>query len=855
MDLKKYTSLVGALLFACITSAQGNTWTQKASLVSPIPRSFGCGFAIGTKGYVGGGYSGTQVFIGGFLKDFWEYDVATNVWTQKADLGGGPRGGMVSFSIGTKGYMGTGATGTTSFFTKDFWEYNPQTNLWTRKADLPGEARCSASGFTIGSKGYILCGRGGVNGPLADTWEYDPVPNAWLQKATFRGVARDEAGAFSIGTKGYLGCGQVNGNERPKDFWELDPVANTWTRKSDFAGALNRGKFGFSIGAKGYIGGGETSRETWEYDPSTDRWTQKANLGVSSVGNFNACRGASTFTIGSKGYVCSGDLLSTVTKRCRDLWEYDPAVNTWTEKRALGNLGGRRRVATGFNIGSKGYIGTGWDGYALIKDFWEFEPNGGNGVWSQKADFGGSARENAVGFSVGTKGYIGTGADATGQRQDFWEYDPGTNTWTQKADFGGGARQCAVGFGIGAKGYIGTGRVGKTTLKNDFWEYSPGSNTWVQKANFGGAARQAAAAFTIGGKGYIGTGSTPAVAKDFWAYDPVSNSWTRTVDFGGSARMEAVGFTAGMKGYIAMGSSTGSDALGDVWEFDPNSGAWTERANFTGSNRRTGIGFTTGSKGYVGTGLSSTAYLDDLWEYTPPTACSATPIRLTLNTDSKGFETSWDIVVAGENNPVCNGSRYGSVITVNEVCCLLGGKYDLRVFDAGNDGISTGGFMLSNDFNGERIIDNLANGGFTSVSRAPVSFTLPLGPNRLVSASCDQMSLTKTSVIQAVIDPRVTAQLTASPSNSGYEFEFFDPIGGVGGFTRVVFQSISTPGSALASNTTVPVGERPAYLKLSAVGTGNAALPIGKLLNVRVRVRINGVTSNHGPVCRLKVVS
>src|SRR5262245_18554267 len=77
-------------------------------------------------------------------------------------------------------------------------------------------------------------------------------------------------------------------------------------------------------------------------------------------------------------------------------------------------------------------------------------------TWKRKADFGGTARHGAVGFSIGSKGYIGTGFDDS-NRKDFWEYDPATNAWTQKADFGGVARSFAPGFSIGSKGYIGTG--------------------------------------------------------------------------------------------------------------------------------------------------------------------------------------------------------------------------------------------------------------------------------------------------------------------------------------------------------------------------------------------------------------
>ena len=42
------------------------------------------------------------------------------------------RGNTVGFSIGTKGYIGSW------LITNEFWEYDPATNIWTQKASLPG---------------------------------------------------------------------------------------------------------------------------------------------------------------------------------------------------------------------------------------------------------------------------------------------------------------------------------------------------------------------------------------------------------------------------------------------------------------------------------------------------------------------------------------------------------------------------------------------------------------------------------------------------------------------------------------------------------------------------------------------
>src|SRR5687768_11906654 len=73
-------------------------------------------------------------------------------WTQMANFGGTARWRAVGFSIGTKGYIGTGNDGVDK---NDFWEWDQATNVWTQKANFTGTARSGAVGFSIGTKGYI----------------------------------------------------------------------------------------------------------------------------------------------------------------------------------------------------------------------------------------------------------------------------------------------------------------------------------------------------------------------------------------------------------------------------------------------------------------------------------------------------------------------------------------------------------------------------------------------------------------------------------------------------------------------------------------------------------------------------
>lgn len=294
---------------------------------------------------------------------------AADTWTQMEDFGGSARHSAVGFSIGSKGYIGTGQCDG-GVLTNDFWEYDPDTETWAQKTNFGGTGRLLAVGLSIRDKGYI--GMGAIWNPtwtfFKDFWEYDPASDTWTQKADFGGTVRRSPAGFSIGDKGYVGTGYYYENWTNiycNDFWEYDPDANTWTQKADFAGARRSDAVGFSIGNKGYIGtgyiGGET-RDFWEYDPDTDTWTRKADFGG--------------------------------TARC---------------------------TAVGFSIGTKGYIGTGNDRYGMTKDFWEYDPAAD--TWTRMEDFGGAARNYSVGFSIANRGYIGTG-QAGGYAIDFWEYEP-----------------------------------------------------------------------------------------------------------------------------------------------------------------------------------------------------------------------------------------------------------------------------------------------------------------------------------------------------------------------------------------------------------------------------------------------
>lgn len=203
--------LLALFSFFCAEAGAQGSWTKKADLTN---LEGAVGFSIGTKGYVGTGMNNSGVWT----NTLWEWNQPTNTWTQKASMSGAGRKWATGFSIGTKGYIGTGDDGANQ---NDFWEYDTSTDSWTQKANFGGTPRRYAVGFSIGTSGYIGTGWDGTN-IEKDFWEWNQATNVWIQNINFGGTARYTSAGFSIGNKGYIGAGR-DGNTYYNDFWEFDP--------------------------------------------------------------------------------------------------------------------------------------------------------------------------------------------------------------------------------------------------------------------------------------------------------------------------------------------------------------------------------------------------------------------------------------------------------------------------------------------------------------------------------------------------------------------------------------------------------------------------------------------------------
>jgi N-acetylneuraminic acid mutarotase len=292
------------------------------------------------------------------------------------DFPGHPRENAVSFVINGKGYMGLGRyyDDLEEILLKDFWELDLASRVWTQKNDFPAGGRNGAVAFVVGDKGYVATGFDGSWEGSDRFYQYDPVSDQWTFNGVYPGGRMAFSVAFSIAGKGYVGAGMTFESKAVIAFYEYDPTVDpsrSWTRKADFPGDPVLFPMAFSIGNKGYVGFGHNadlhSHQLWEFDPSVNSWSRKQDCPTEKIMSLS-----SAFVIGGKAYVGMGGY-PYVDKK---IWRYDPITNTWTNDGLF--RGSARYAASVFTLSDRALIGIGYngqDGNVYFGDFVQYIPD------------------------------------------------------------------------------------------------------------------------------------------------------------------------------------------------------------------------------------------------------------------------------------------------------------------------------------------------------------------------------------------------------------------------------------------------------------------------------------------------
>ena len=275
------------------------------------------------------------------------------------------------------------------------------------------------------------------------------------------------------------------------------------------------------------------------------------------------------------------------TSDTNDLWVYNPATHTWTQKIApsllnspgvygtqgtpgTGNVPGARNDSVSW-IDASGNLwlfgGYGYDSVGLageLNDLWEYNPTAKTWTWVS-----GSNQANQTGV-YGTQGTPSTSNVPGARLASVSWIDLTGNLWL-----------------FGGQGYAASGSLGDL---NDLWEYTPGTGqwTWVSGSN------QTSQTGVYGTQGTPSSSNVPGARHDSVAWtDSSGNLWL----FGGQYQDP---------------TTHQSEELNDLWEYNPTAKTWTW---VSGSNQFNPVG-SYGSSPVPGSRDSSVAWTDtsgNLW--------------------------------------------------------------------------------------------------------------------------------------------------------------------------------------------------------------------------------------------------
>lgn len=205
-----------------------DTWTEKSGFGGGY-RGFAYGASYNGKGYVG--FGATNV---GYKADLWEYDPIQDTWTQLATCPGNGRR-HPAFAITSDGMLyvglgdGIGDNGSFDVGFKDWWQYDIANNSWSQMPDLPAIGRHHPYFFAIGTDVYAGLGHS-ATGIMKDWYKFSSVTETWTVLSDFPGESRVAGTQFTYDGFGYIadGEGSDHQNLNTGEFYKYDHLSDNW---------------------------------------------------------------------------------------------------------------------------------------------------------------------------------------------------------------------------------------------------------------------------------------------------------------------------------------------------------------------------------------------------------------------------------------------------------------------------------------------------------------------------------------------------------------------------------------------------------------------------------------------------
>lgn len=315
------------------------------------------------------------------------------------------------------------------------------------------------------------------------------------QNPSIAGMTMAKAGTYYLRTWA-LGC---YSNENSTS---VSVVTNPWVSRAAYPGSARQGCASFSLGSYGYVVGGRSGcndqADLYQYDPATNSWTARAAAPAQRSY-------AGTFSGNGLGYLVGGHRDDVCASNTNLAYSYNPGTDSWA---AITSFPGGTRSYSFQNsqVGNMGYFGLGGtSGGCFTSDFYSY--NTISGTWTLLTAYPLGNRALQGTFSIGDTLYLccgevwggWSGGCPTAQYNELYAYNTTTGTWAARAAFPGGSGSPLASFAIGSKGYvINSSRV--------VYEYNPATNSWTAlPCPYPGVAGsfRMHTSFVVGGTAYV----------------------------------------------------------------------------------------------------------------------------------------------------------------------------------------------------------------------------------------------------------------------------------------------------------------------------------------------------------------
>jgi len=524
-----------------------------------------------------------------------EFNPANNVFTKKRDFlasttGQYTRGTLIVYNNklwGVSTYS-SGPDGGGYIFS-----YDPVLNILTGKVELGSINGSTHYGnmVMLNNKFYGAASQGGTNGEGL-LFQYDPATNILTKEKDF--TTSTAANRFSMIAYNNIlyGASMFGGASGDGELFSYNPITNVYSTKITFStlnGSSSHGRL-LLYNSKMYLwsyqniqnGGGGLK----EYNPATNAYVTKVNLGTTDL----------YWPNGQMMYY-NNKLYGTASFGGNNddggIFEYDLTTQTYSIKVHLQNTQGQFSDQGSFLLYNNKFYGVTTNGgtnnegalfeydpaintYTKLHDFVQFT---GNLPYGKLIEFGGKFYGTTRGGGLTDRGTI-------------FEFNPATNTFSSKVSFDSvrGTNPYAGLTVYGGKIY-GVAARGGVHNQGTLFEYLPLANGLIKRADFDiSVTGESPNGNLIGynnklyGMTYYGValnGST------LYEYNIATMALTNKVNLTNlQGRMVLSGLTLLNNKFYGMANLGGTDFSGTLFEYDPAIDILTKKQDFVATNGR-----------------------------------------------------------------------------------------------------------------------------------------------------------------------------------------------------------------------------------------------------------------------------